>query len=213
MMNSLLSVFDPSSFLMLNWMTWVVLLFPIRSYWMISPLKSLNNSFKELMYMLFDKSENSLIFISLFWIILVMNILGLYPYVFSMTSHFIFNLSLSLPLWLACMMMGLWKNLDHIMAHLTPEGCPPILIPFMVLVEMISSLIRPFTLALRLMSNMLAGHLVLALISLGMTKFTGIMFGLLMFIHTGMLMFELGVAFIQAYIFTYLMLLYWEEIK
>nr|WNE90729.1 ATP synthase F0 subunit 6 [Actornithophilus gracilis] len=214
MMTSLLSVFDPCSSVLwnLNWMSPFFLFF-ISTFYMIPSM--FQQSFfiiLKLVTSLFKEGKNSaLVFVCVFFFLLIMNLMGLMPYFFSATSHLFFNLSFSLTLWLATVLWGFTKNFDHNIAHLTPMGCPSILVPFMVLVELVSSLIRPLTLSLRLMSNILAGHLILTLISKGVFSFYNLPSLLMFLLHSGFFMFEIGVAFIQAYVFSSLLHLYWLE--
>nr|AYC65888.1 ATP synthase F0 subunit 6 [Amyrsidea minuta] len=217
MMMSLLSIFDPSSFMMFNWMcSTMPFLCPILMLsWSSSNFNSLFKLIKDLVHEIFKFNDLTLlIFISIFVLIFISNVMGLIPYVFCATSHFSYNFSIGLTLWMTTMLWGMWNFSEHNIAHLTPMGCPLVLVPFMVLVEIVSSLIRPITLSLRLMSNMLAGHLILTLISSNIDFFSSILMSSSMFIiHTGMMMFELGVALIQSYIFSFLMFLYWKESK
>ena len=98
-----------------------------------------------------------------------------------------------------------------ILAHLVPLGTPVVLQPFIVLIEVIRNIIRPFTLRIRLIANIIAGHLLLTL--LGILRNRGLR--VLFFVILGMriiLLLELGVALIQAYVFTLLSSLYVREI-
>nr|YP_010890518.1 ATP synthase F0 subunit 6 [Plegadiphilus threskiornis]WIM51524.1 ATP synthase subunit 6 [Plegadiphilus threskiornis] len=217
-MPSLLSIFDPSSlvFSNLNWMIVLVVVLPCFSnFWFIpSKLMLLYKTIINLVNSMFKVKEMSGIFLSVvFFTILLMNISGLYPYLFSSTSHFTYNFSMALMLWASSVIWGFSKNLNSNIAHLTPVGCPFVLVPFMVMVETISFLIRPITLALRLMANMIAGHLILTLISSGTHYFSNLPMVGLYLLNSGFIMFEIGVAFIQSYVYSYLIFLYWEESK
>nr|YP_010890547.1 ATP synthase F0 subunit 6 [Franciscoloa roseicapillae]WIM51553.1 ATP synthase subunit 6 [Franciscoloa roseicapillae]WIM51566.1 ATP synthase subunit 6 [Franciscoloa roseicapillae] len=216
MMASLLSIFDPSSSTpIMNWAVILFLmLFPISTrFWALS--SSVQLVYTELLKLVNFMSKTStkmeIYFVSIFMMFLLINLGGLMPYSFSLTSHFNFNFSLALTLWLGTMLWGFSKHLEHNLAHLTPMGCPLILVPFMVLVETISSLIRPITLSLRLMSNMLAGHMILALLSKAVYVMPFLVKPLFFSLEALFLVFELGVSFIQTYVFYSLMLLYWQE--
>nr|WIL10140.1 ATP synthase 6 [Actornithophilus hoplopteri] len=209
-----MSVFDPASSILwnLNWISPFILMMISTFYLIPSTLQQAFFLLLKLVSSLFKSKKNtSLIFVCVFIFTLIMNLTGLMPYFFSSTSHLFFNLSISLTLWLSTMMWGFMKNFDHNIGHLTPMGCPSILIPFMVMVELVSSLIRPLTLALRLMSNILAGHLILTLISKGVFGFSDLPSLFMFILHSGFFMFEIGVAFIQAYVFSSLLHLYWLE--
>jgi hypothetical protein len=80
---------------------------------------------------------------SLFLIILTNNFLGLFPYIFTTTRHLTLTLTLALPLWMRFILFGWIKNTNHIFEHPVPQGTPTILIPFIVIIETISNLIRP----------------------------------------------------------------------
>jgi F-type H+-transporting ATPase subunit a len=90
--------------------------------------------------------------------------MGLFPYVFTASRHLVFTLSLSLPLWLGTIIWSVVFQFNNIIAHLVPLGTPGALMPIIVLIESIRSVIRPFTLAIRLAANMIAGHLLLTLL-------------------------------------------------
>ena len=86
---------------------------------------SLHKGFKTLIGYKNINKERSLIFISLFSIIIFKNFLGLFPYVFTRTSHLTMTLLLALPLWLRFIIFGWINNTQHIFAHLVPQGTPP----------------------------------------------------------------------------------------
>ena len=151
----------------------------------------------------------SLMFLSFFFFILRSNFLGLMPYVFTPSSHLVFTLALSLPLWLGSVLWSVVYQFKRIMAHLVPLGTPAALMPAMVVIETISSIIRPMTLAVRLAANIIAGHLLLTLLG-GIApggNVTLVMVALVL-----LLMLESAVACIQSYVFTILRSLYLNEL-
>ena len=92
-----------------------------------------------------------------------------------------------------------------------PAGTPTVLQPFIVLIELISNIIRPLTLRIRLIANIIAGHLLLTLLGRINQRFIQliiIIIGILL-----ILCLELGVAFIQAYVFVILSSLYLTEVN
>jgi len=95
------------------------------------------------------------------------------------------------------------------MRHLVPLGTPLFLIPLIVIIETIRILIRPITLAVRLMANMVAGHLLLRLVGGGFSKI--LMFFPIFFSQTALFFLEIAVAVIQAYVFLVLVTLYLKE--
>nr|QBS48161.1 ATP synthase F0 subunit 6 [Pandalus hypsinotus] len=225
MMSYLFSGFDPSSGIMalsLNWVSTILgFLFIPYLFWGMPSRASLAWSLimetlhKEFKTLLGDKEKGTtLIFVSVFTVILFNNVLGLVPYVFTSTSHLAMSLAISLPLWVAFMIYGWFKKTQHMFAHLVPLGTPWTLMPLMVLIETVSNLIRPVTLAVRLSANMIAGHLLLTLLGSNgpiMTSLS-VMQGLLM--GQGLLLIlEVAVSIIQAYVFTVLVTLYASEIN
>nr|UFZ13324.1 ATP synthase F0 subunit 6 [Protohermes sinensis] len=224
MMTNLFSVFDPSSSfnLSLNWLsTFLGLLIIPMMYWLLPTrfnfmwfniLNTLHNEFKTLLGTT-GHSGSTFIFISLFSLILFNNFLGLFPYIFTSTSHLTLTLSLALPLWLSFMIYGWINHTQHMFAHLVPQGTPPVLMPFMVCIETISNIIRPGTLAVRLAANMIAGHLLLTLLgNTGNSCPSNLLF-ILIFTQILLLMLESAVAIIQSYVFTILSTLYSSEVN
>nr|YP_010736638.1 ATP synthase F0 subunit 6 [Bannacoris arboreus]AVJ52307.1 ATP synthase F0 subunit 6 [Bannacoris arboreus]WEM32391.1 ATP synthase F0 subunit 6 [Bannacoris arboreus] len=221
MMTNLFSTFDPATNMhtSLNWLsTASVLFFLPLSYWILpnnltlfinSIINKLHSEFKTL---LGSKNMGTTIFtLSLFIFILFNNMLGLLPYVFTSSSHMIYTLTLSLPLWLGLMIFGWFNQTNYMLAHLVPTGTPPLLMPFMVLIETISNIIRPGSLAVRLMANMIAGHLIMSLLGNNSINNPN-MLPFIMLIQIGLMLFEAAVAFIQAYVFSVLSTLYASEV-
>nr|YP_009130931.1 ATP synthase F0 subunit 6 [Ninguta schrenckii]AHH34408.1 ATP synthase F0 subunit 6 [Ninguta schrenckii] len=223
MMSNLFSIFDPSTNifnLSLNWIkTFIGLMFIPYSYWFIPNRyymmwnfisSKLHNEFKTLMG---TNSFNgsTFIFISLFFFVLFNNFLGLFPYIFTSTSHLNLSLTLSLTLWLSFMIYGWINNTQHMFIHLIPQGTPTILMPFMVLIETISNIIRPGTLAVRLTANMIAGHLLLTLLGNSGMNMPNYLLIILIFSQILLLILEFAVAIIQSYVITILSTLYSSE--
>nr|QWE50981.1 ATP synthase F0 subunit 6 [Planorbella pilsbryi] len=153
----------------------------------------------------------SLFIIVLFFFLISMNLLGLTPFTFSMTSSLWFASSLALLIWLMLIMSGFFFSFKKSLAHLVPSGAPLILTPFLVLIETISILIRPLTLTVRLIANISAGHIVLSLIANCLTSLNHSSMIMVLLVSVGYNMFEVFVCFIQAYIFTLLLKLYSVE--
>nr|YP_010463322.1 ATP synthase F0 subunit 6 [Ischyja manlia]UUJ37850.1 ATP synthase F0 subunit 6 [Ischyja manlia]WCO10525.1 ATP synthase F0 subunit 6 [Ischyja manlia] len=225
MMSNLFSIFDPSTNifnLSLNWISaFIGILFIPYSFWLIPNrhfvlwnfiLIKLHNEFKTLL-----KSNyfygSTLIFISMFSFILFNNFLGLFPYIFTSTSHLTLSLSISLPLWLSFMIYGWLNNSQHMFIHMIPQGTPSILMPFMVMIETISNIIRPGTLAVRLTANMIAGHLLMTLLSSTGNNMNYYMILFLMLIQILLLILESAVAIIQSYVIAILSTLYSSEVN
>nr|WOC30363.1 ATP synthase F0 subunit 6 [Eodorcadion gorbunovi] len=224
MMMNLFSSFDPSTNinLSLNWVSTLIgLLIIPMSFWLIPSRLSilwlniiftLHKEFKILIGL--NKAQGStLIFISLFSLILFNNFLGLFPYIFTSTSHMTLTLTLALPLWLSFMLYGWINNTIHMFAHLVPQGTPPILMPFMVCIETISNIIRPGTLAVRLSANMIAGHLLMTLLGNTGPMLSLILINFLIITQILLLILESAVSIIQSYVFAILSTLYSSEVN
>nr|YP_010273972.1 ATP synthase F0 subunit 6 [Bulinus globosus]QYJ56675.1 ATP synthase F0 subunit 6 [Bulinus globosus] len=145
---------------------------------------------------------------TLMFFLINMNLLGLTPFVYSMSSSLWFASSVALLMWLMLIISSFSFSWKKTLAHLVPSGSPAALVPFLIIIEMISILIRPLTLTVRLIANISAGHIVLSLIAncLSSMEFPGILS--IFFISVAYNMFEVFVCFIQAYIFTLLLKLY-----
>nr|BAP90275.1 ATPase subunit 6 [Phelsuma guimbeaui] len=142
------------------------------------------------------------------------NLLGLLPYTFTPTTQLALNISLSLPMWLAIVALGLRKQPTKSLAHLLPMVTPKFLIPFMIMIESVSLFIRPLALAVRLTANITAGHMLIMFVSYtvltlitSMTLTATLAFVLLLLLT----LLELAVALIQAYVFAMLLSLYLQE--
>nr|WOR80775.1 ATP synthase F0 subunit 6 [Pygoluciola sp.] len=224
MMTNLFSSFDPSTSmnLALNWSSIMLGMLILPSMYWIIPSRInflwikicliLSNEFK-IILKIKNMKKSTLIFVSLFSLILFNNFLSLFPYIFSSTSHLVLTLSLSLPLWLSFMIYGWINNTIHMLAHLVPQGTPSVLMPFMVMIETISNIIRPGTLAIRLTANMIAGHLLLTLMGSTGNKLSILMLNILIFSQIMLLMLESAVAIIQSYVFSILSTLYSSEVN
>nr|YP_002290823.1 ATP synthase F0 subunit 6 [Bungarus fasciatus]ACB36670.1 ATP synthase F0 subunit 6 [Bungarus fasciatus] len=154
------------------------------------------------------------VLISLMLLILLSNLLGLLPYTFTPTSQLSMNMALAIPLWMATVITGMTKKPAITLAHMLPEGSPTPLIPFMILIETISLLMRPLALGVRLTANITAGHLLITMISSTTLNFihTHITLSMLTYALLFLLtLLELAVACIQAYVFVLLIILYLQE--
>nr|URX53076.1 ATP synthase F0 subunit 6 [Kalotermitidae sp. 6 AB-2022a] len=223
MMSNLFSVFDPSTSYMnlpINWTsTFLGILFIPSSMWLIPSRHTmmwnllttkLHNEFKNLLEE--STTGSTFLFISLFSLILFNNFLGLFPYIFTSTSHLTLTLTLALPLWMSFMMFGWINNTNHMFEHLVPQGTPTALMPFMVCIETISNIIRPGTLAVRLTANMIAGHLLLTLLGNNGPTINYYLLSILIMAQILLLILESAVAIIQSYVFAVLSTLYSSEV-
>lgn len=146
----------------------------------------------------------------LFMFILVNNLIGLVPYSFASTSHFILTFSISFTIVLGATILGFQRHGLKFFSLFVPSGCPLALLPLLVLIEFISYLSRNVSLGLRLAANILSGHMLLSILS-GFTyniMTSGIIFFILGLIPLAFIIafsgLELAIAFIQAQVFVVL---------
>nr|UBI43113.1 ATP synthase F0 subunit 6 [Proisotoma minuta] len=223
MMANLFSVFDPASTILvsLNWVSALIFTLVLTPLFWVTPTKvsimmsqvtmKLYQEFKTLLGPT-SMSGSTIIFIALFVFILINNFMGLFPYIFTSSSHMVLTMTLSLPLWLAFMLFGWLTSTKHMFAHLVPQSTPGALMPFMVLIESISNVIRPLTLAVRLMANMVAGHLLMTLLGNQTAAASNFILLALVVTQIVLLTLESAVAVIQSYVFAVLSTLYASEI-
>jgi F-type H+-transporting ATPase subunit a len=147
---------------------------------------------------------------TLFTFILINNLIGMIPYSFASTSHFILTFSLSFTVVFGATILGFQKHGLVFFSLLVPAGCPLALLPLLVLIEFISYLSRNVSLGLRLGANILSGHMLLNILS-GFTyniMTSGFIFFFLGLIPLAFIIafsgLELGIAFIQAQVFVVL---------
>nr|WRQ18138.1 ATP synthase F0 subunit 6 [Anaceratagallia venosa] len=215
---NLFSTFDPCTGMMsLNWLSLMIplIILPFK-FWITNNKSSIpyfmmtEKLHKEIKTMLKNKGA-SIILISTFMMILINNMMGLMPYTFTPSSHLSYSLTMALPMWTGLMLFGWINKTNKMFIHMVPSGTPKTLMPFMVIIESISNIIRPGSLAVRLTANMIAGHLLMSLLGNNCSKSYAIMMtSMLMFIM--LMVFETAVAMIQAYVFMTLTTLYSSEI-
>jgi F-type H+-transporting ATPase subunit a len=223
-MNNLFSIFDPSSILnlRLNWLrSFAIIIFIPSYFWLIKrkPFYIFTYTFnylnKEFSIALGTIKSQGLthIFISIFLFIRINNFLGLFPYIFTSSRHLTFTVALALPLWIGYIIYSTIFNLGRFLAHLVPLGTPYALIPFIVIIELTRSVIRPLTLSVRLAANIVAGHLLMVLVR---RPITSIRLNFMLLVLSALLLLiilELAVSFIQAYVFRTLISLYVIEVN
>lgn len=151
---------------------------------------------------------------SIFTFVLLSNLIGLIPYSFTATSHLIITFALAFTIWSGCIVLAFATHGIRFFGFFFPEGAPIVIAPFIVAIELLSFFSRPLSLSLRLFANMMAGHAlfkIMAGFSWTMLKMGGVIYlvGFLpiafLVILTGL---ELGVCFIQAYVFAILTIFY-----
>lgn len=154
---------------------------------------------------------------SLFMFILAVNMIGIIPYTFTVTSHIIITISLAMTVFLTVVIYGFYKNGLKFFKLFAPSGIPIYILPLIVVIEVISFFSRPISHSVRLFANMLAGHITLKvfagfvtmLSSLGFLGWLGATLPLGLTI--GLTALEILVAFLQAYVFTILTCIYLND--
>jgi F-type H+-transporting ATPase subunit a len=154
---------------------------------------------------------------SLFMFILIVNLLGLLPYGFTVTSHIIVTVALALLVFVTVLVYGFWKNGLRFFKLFVPSGIPIYILPLIVFIEVLSFLSRPISHSVRLFANMLAGHITLKvfagfIIMLGAFGVGGWLGALLpLSLVVALTALELLVAFLQAYVFAILTCIYLND--
>lgn len=225
MITNLFSVFDPSTSIFnisINWTSTLIGIFIVPIIFWVIPSRlniiwnlitiTLHKEFKNL---LGPNSINgrTFMFISVFSLILFNNFIGLFPYIFTRSSHLVFTLTLSLPLWIRFIVYGWFNHTQHIFAHLVPQGTPAVLMPFIVCIETIRNLIRPGTLAVRLAANIIAGHLLITLLGNTGSSLSYYLLSVLLLTQIALITLETAVSIIQSYVFAVLRTLYSSEVN
>jgi F-type H+-transporting ATPase subunit a len=145
---------------------------------------------------------------TLFLFILFSNLIGLIPGSYTVTSQIVVTATFAVTVYGLSLITGFVLHGTKFLGILIPPGTPGWLLPLMVPIELISQLARPISLAVRLFANMTAGHVILSVL-FGLALSGGLLIGWLPFAFTiAMNGLEVGIAFIQAYIFTVLTCVY-----
>jgi F-type H+-transporting ATPase subunit a len=154
---------------------------------------------------------------SLFIFVLTVNLLGLLPYGFTVTSHIIVTVALAMLVFLTVIVYGFWKNGLRFFKLFVPSGIPVYILPLIVFIEVLSFLSRPISHSVRLFANMLAGHITLKvfagfivmLSAFGVGGWLGAILPLSLVVALTAL--EFLVAFLQAYVFAILTCIYLND--
>nr|YP_009002128.1 ATP synthase F0 subunit 6 [Sporolithon durum]AGU16693.1 ATP synthase F0 subunit 6 [Sporolithon durum] len=151
-------------------------------------------------------------------VLLFCNLVGMVPYSFTVTSHISFTFSLALSIFLGINVIGIRTHGLNFFSLFLPRNVPFIIIPLLVAIEFISYVIKVFTLSIRLFANMTSGHTLLKIIAgfaWTMLSSGGLLFIFhliplsLLFVLIGL---ELGIAALQAYVFTLLTCIYLNDV-
>lgn len=222
MITNLFNIFDPATGInySYNWRRALIVFIVIPYTLWVQPsrysaawISIINYLIKEFKILINFSFSNLIMPVSLFIIILSNNFIGLFPYVFTTTRHLRVCLALSITTWIRIILFRITNYFNALCAHLTPQGTPLILMPFMVIIESISLIIRPVTLAVRLTANIIAGHLLITLLgSTGISINSIIRLLVLITTQIILLVLEISVSVIQAYVFSILITLYRREV-
>lgn len=150
------------------------------------------------------------IIFTLFMFVLFGNMLGMIPGAFTFTSHIAVTFAMAAVVFVAVTIIGFVKHGVHFFSFFLPKGVPIALWPLIVLIEVISYLSRPVSLAVRLFANMLAGHALLKVLA-GFVPALGIAGVLPLAVVFGLIGLEFLVAFVQAYVFAILTCVYLND--
>jgi F-type H+-transporting ATPase subunit a len=154
---------------------------------------------------------------SLFMFILFLNLIGLIPYTFTVTSHIVITATLALMVFFTVIVYGFWKNGLKFLKLFVPSGIPIYILPLVSAIEVMSFLSRPISHSVRLFANMLAGHITLKVFAgfiglLGAWGFVGWVGAVLpLGLTVALTALELLVAVLQAYVFAILTCIYLND--
>lgn len=198
-------------------LSWLLLAYPVN--WAPSRIQCIwRNTRRKILEMLFQKTRPKTapwagLITSVFIIILSVNVLGLFPYAFTSTRHISLTYRLGFPLWMSVKILGFYLAFKRRLSHLVPQGTPRALIPLMVWIETIRLFAQPIALGLRLAANLTAGHLLIFLLSTAIWLLRkNLLVSLPIFVIFVLLfLLEIGVACIQAYVFTALVHFYLQQ--
>ena len=148
---------------------------------------------------------------TLFTFILFSNLIGMVPYSFTTTSHFVVTFTLSFVIFIAVTIIGFQIHGLHFFSFLLPPGAPLVLAPFLVVIELVSYCFRGISLGVRLFANMMAGHTMMKVFG-GFVISLGIVGGWLpLSFSVALTGLEILVAFLQAYVFAILTCIYLND--
>lgn len=154
---------------------------------------------------------------TLFFFILFGNLLGVWPYDFTFTSHIVVTLALTMVVIILTTFVGLRIHKLHWFSYFVPEGVPKLLLPLLVPIEVLSYLSRIISLSVRLFANMMAGHVMLEVFGafVVMLGTAGAIFwipsALTLAVNVALIGFEILVGTLQAYVFAILTCIYLHD--
>lgn len=152
---------------------------------------------------------------TLFWFVFLSNLLGLIPFGFTITSHIIITFSLSIGIIIGFTIIGFVNYKLKFIKLFIPSGAPNAILPLLIIIEILSYSIRVFSLAIRLSANMMAGHTLLYIVSgfvIKLKKLSIIIFLISWVLILAILLLEIGISILQAYVFVTLCSIYLNDV-
>ena len=155
---------------------------------------------------------------SIFCLVLFSNLFGLIPYTYTITSHILFTFVLAFCAFSLINYVGIRKQGFNFFALFLPTGAPLAIAPFLMIIEIISYIARVFSLSIRLFANLMSGHTLLKILAgFIWSMLIGGAIGSMCFIIPALIVFavtglELAIAFLQAYVFTILIIIYFNDV-
>nr|YP_009521279.1 ATP synthase F0 subunit 6 [Perumytilus purpuratus]AXP84515.1 ATP synthase F0 subunit 6 [Perumytilus purpuratus] len=221
MLMDVFSVFDDKNFSALSSVLWLASLFSLmmvlfKLFWsrkgMVFCLVNLLRFNIESNILGFNLTGFSGLMAPLFILLFWSSLSGCVPYFFPFSCHAPFSLTFSIMIWTMLVISSMLNSWDQVLASLVPSGSPMVLCPLLVVVEVISSIIRPLTLVMRFVLNLVTGQILLGLLS-EMLEYNVLACNLLIslaliLVVMGYLLFEFCVSFLQSYIFCVLLSMY-----
>nr|AXP84555.1 ATP synthase F0 subunit 6 [Perumytilus purpuratus] len=229
MLMDVFSVFDDKNFnsFPVSGVVWILSLFFLLSFvnkllW--SQLSGVKNIFVMLNLFSLDIVNKvagfrltgySLIISSLFVMLLWSNLTSCTPYFFPLSCHMPFSVLFSMSIWVSLVLSSLFNSWEQVIGSLVPSGSPMSFSPLLVVIEIVSSGVRPMTLVMRLVFNLVTGQILFGLLSEMLEKnvlmlniFNVGLLGVAMVVY---FLFEFVVCFLQSYIFCVLLCMYSED--
>ena len=201
---------------------WFFLLTTIRGFWFVTDkVNLLFTLFGDFFYSIRIATNARYLsgyirlIISLFLILIISNLSGLIPYFFSTTAHLVCTLSISIPFWLVIIISAIITNLKQWASHYVSPQSALGLGWILGALELLSVLIRPITLSVRMTANLSAGHIIIGLIGCILAATVGgvgfFSWRIVAFFQLIYFMFEIVIIIVQSYVITILITLYCNE--
>lgn len=197
----------------------------VFSYWWSLVVPNWFQVFFELVFKIMYKftyerlgflTDSCFVFVFVLFVLLLFgNLLGMFPFGFTYTSHIVITFFLSLVVFFFVVFFGLFFHGLRFFSFFVPEGVPLFLLPLFIFLEMFSFVVRAFSLAIRLSANMISGHILLHLLIsffLFVCEQGLVYLFFVFFLVCFMFVLEIVVAFLQAYVFVTLTCVYLSEI-